>query len=231
MAEGTKSKMGIGCCSAIAIVACAAVMIGVIGGKRAWTYFKKAAEEQSEIVVVVEQWEGSLDGAASTPQSLSPESVGDFQRKEQTLDAEAPGFSLGATGLLDVYGSGGDEIRIWIAETSQIGMSAAIDKIKEQVDGRFSIKSTTSFFMNGAGRLSYSGSPPDEQGLMINTDDRIFLIQSNDKSADLQEFLLAYIEAGMGNAGESDGGARAASESEEKSPEAEEKNATDAEPK
>ena len=231
MAEGNGTKIGIGCCSAVAVVVCAVAMIGVIWGKKAWTYFQTAAEERSQLIALVERWEDALDGAETTPQLLSPESVAGLQRKGQTLDAGPPGFSLEAMGLLDVYASGGDEIRIWIAETSQIDMTVAIETIKEQVDRRFKMKSKTSFFINGKGRLSYSGSPPDEQGLMLNTNDRIYLIQSNNKSADLQAFLEDYLEAGTQAAGDSDAGVGASAESEGKGSEVEEKTDPDVEPK
>lgn len=200
MAEGIGRKVGIGCCSAAAVLFVAAVMIGVISGKKAWIFFQTAAEEQTELITEVEQWEVSLDGAAVTPQSLSPKSVDGFQRKQQALDAEAPGFSLGASGLLDVYVTGGDEVRVWIAETDKIDMAAAIEKVKAQIDKRFTRKSKTSLLVNGKGRLSYSGSPPNEYGLMVNTRDYLYLVQSNDKSTDLQNFLIDYVEAGMQNA-------------------------------
>jgi len=201
MPEGNGTKIGIGCCSAVTLVICALLLVGVIWGKKAWTYIKTAAQEQTEMMAIVGQWEASLDGATATLQSVSPESVGEFRRSQQVLDAAAPGFSLEATGQLDVFQAGGDEVRVWITGTSHLDMTTAIEKIKLQLDDRFSSKSTKSFNMNGKGRLSYSGSPPYEKGLMVNSDGHILLIQSNEKSVDLQEFLIDYVEAGMTSIG------------------------------
>lgn len=200
MAEGMGRKIGIGCCSAAAVLFVGAAMMGVISGKKAWTFFQTATEEQSEMMMILEQWERALDGAAVTPQSLSPQTVDGFQRKRQALDAEPPGFSLGASGLLDVYASGGDEIRVWIAQTAKIDMTAAFEKVKTQIDKRFSRKSKTSLLVNDKGRLTYSGSPPSEHGLMVNTNDHLFFVQSTNKSTDLQRFLIDYVEAGMESA-------------------------------
>ena len=98
MAEGSGSKVAIGCCSGIAVVIGAALMVSVIWGKKLWTFFETAAEEQSELIALVEEWEDLLEGTAKTPQEMSPPIVESYARKEQSQNADAPGFSVGATG-------------------------------------------------------------------------------------------------------------------------------------
>lgn len=195
MAEGNGSKIAIGCCSAAAVVVIAAVMAGLIFGKQIFSWFKTAAAEQEAIVASLVEWEESLNGAGGDLKSISPSEIGAFKRSAQTSDAAAPGFDLETTGQLDEYVSGATEVKVWIAEASHLEMEAIIERVKEQIDSRFTTKSTSSFFLNGSGRLTYSGSPPPESGLMVNTDGWVILMQSNDKSTDLQGLLIDYAKA------------------------------------
>ncbi len=195
MAEGNGSKVAIGCCSAVAVMVVVLVIVGVVMGRKTFTWFKTAAQKQETIVANLDDWKSALAMSGGDPRAVSPGEIGSFERTRQSTDAAAPGFDVGKTGMLDEYSSGPTAVKVWIVRATHSEAEAIIERIKEQVDSRFSSKSTSSFFVDGSGRFTYSGSPPEERGLLVHDNDWLILMQSNDKAADLQGFLIDYADA------------------------------------